>query len=177
MKLTPDTPHNDTRDSLLNELESIRSLLKEHSEDNQPRLQKNEPHTDAAIPVLSDSIPVLQEAIPVLQDKIPVLDTRHFTPSAPEPTVHRADAQLASVRAAAAMVAAKAIRHRNNETPSVTTPATTGRPSFPLGNSPGDDEKLITAVIEELRPQLEALLRNTLRKHLTAPRNNPKGNP
>ena len=152
----------DTRDSLLNELESIRSLLKEHSEDNQPHLSTYGNDDNAGIPILND-------AIPVLNDRIPLLETP--VPSKPVAPTKAADPQMASVRAAAAMIAAKAVRNRDTEAPPVAE-----KPAEP-GQVRRDNEQLIAAVIEELRPQLESLLRNTLRKHLTAQGNNPKGNP
>ncbi len=184
--------HNDTRDSLLNELESIRSLLNEHNEATAPDLKQS---GSDAIPVLHDTIPTLN-TIPVLNTVVQLAhepdiarntheiiaqDVKEPTPAIQQKVTDQLDA----VRAAAAMVAAKAIRNRQSEVaPSVpkqvlstvTAPTTVTPPTArteaslqtaPRQMSAQDHDKLITDILDELRPRLEELLRTILTEKLT----------
>ena len=166
--MNPDTGsgRDDARESLLNELESIRSLLKEHNEEGTPHAPDYRNGSDVEIPILNDAITEVHNTVPVLNDRIS-LPEKPFIPAADKTSRTNSDLQLASVRAAAAVVAAKAVRNR--DTGSRPTPLDTEQRKY--------NEQIITAIMDELRPQMESLLRNTLRKHLTAQGNNSSGNP
>lgn len=158
---------NDTRDSLLNELESIRSLLNEPSEESPPPILTHTNNVDADIPILHDTIPAFRVQVPVLNDRISLQEQPAVKPEPIIPPSRNSESQLASVRAAAAVIAAKAVRNRD----------TASRTTLPDIETRKDNEKLIAAVMDELQPQLESLVRNILRKHLNAMANNPTDNP
>lgn len=153
MTLSQDGSRKDTRESLLDELESIRALL---NEDRQ--------HTDDR-PLLADEsgIPLLlpDDAIPTLSEPASSTPSLPGGPPAADPTPAPAPADpLDAVRAAAARIAATAARHRR-EPPAGESPARAPAP-------PREDnrQRAVDEIMQALMPRLEAEIRKILLEKL-----------
>ena len=177
------TSRAQARQNLLDELESIRTLLREPDEHKtEPTITPSPTPVTVEIPVLTNQIPVLDEAVPVLVETVPLLKpeppvlAEHQATVAPiQPTPAPANT-LDTVRSAAALVAARAVRNR--PLPITTAPTagahrdqgmTENRPDAAMPVSGGSSEKreaLVEEILSALRPELENLIRKILRDKL-----------
>lgn len=163
MTIPESTPRQQTRQHLLDELESIHSMLRE-PQDELASAPAEPPVLD--IPVLQDAIPSPTALPTALADSIPVLRDREEAVSLPETPASVSKTSLDDVRAAAARVAALAVRsHSNAErlSSTQTLPATT--PKLPQTDS---QKALVQSILAALQPELEQLLRKVLAEQLSA---------
>lgn len=132
----------DKRDAMLGELESIRRLLQEDSQDDQ----------DRDLLVNASNIPILMP-----EPNIPTLlpDGSNHSAHIPVLTTNPLD----TMRVAAAKVAANAVRHHRNTAKETPTPASENI-------APKNTQQLVDDIVRNALPRIETLLREIVREAL-----------
>lgn len=163
MTVPEPTPRQQTRQHLLDELESIHSMLREPQDELTSALAEP-PVLD--IPVLQDAIPPPSALPTALADSIPVLRDREETTPLPETPPSVSKTSLDDVRAAAARVAALAVRSHSNAERLGGTP--TPSVAAPKWSQTDSQEALVQSILAALQPELEQLLRKVLTEQINA---------
>jgi hypothetical protein len=155
------------RDALLNELESIRSMLQEDVDNGHIPLLLPENHDNT-----SDNIPVLSVianagTTNAITEKNTITEKNNIVEKAAEPTVD----PLQAIRQAAAKVVANTGRHRESQEASPantsstnTSPTKTSLPAAVPAVS--EREKLVEDIVRGALPRMEALLRELVQEAL-----------
>lgn len=160
MTPTEQQSRQQTRQTLLDELESIRGLL--HAPPEESVAEENEPPL-LEIPVLQETVTTTEDLSPDPFAAIPVLHERDTGDISTPATVKN---PLDDVRAAAARVAALAVRSRSHTT-NLPDTRSAAAPNSTHDNPLPDHDALVQSILDALRPELEQLLHKVLAEQLS----------